>query len=157
MILGVATVRAGTEHLRRVIHLIARREVGDPRPDLLNHARNIQAEDYRRFEPGGAAIGPKLCVHGVSTRGNDPDLDLAGPGMWSLDVALLEEVRSSELRCDHGSHDSLLLSAQSWVRPSYLTLPYAPTGTVERFRHVGLPQRLVSWTVGVCSFRLLCE
>ena len=68
-----------------------RGEVCDSRSDLLDNARDVCTEDYGRFEPGGATICPKLCVHGVGSRGDHPDQDLAGFRAWSLDVPLLEK------------------------------------------------------------------
>jgi len=48
----VGAVGAGTEDLRRVVHLVAGSEVRDARPDLLDHAGDVRAQDYRRFETG---------------------------------------------------------------------------------------------------------
>jgi hypothetical protein len=73
VVLGVATVRARTEDLRCIVNLLTRGEVRDPRTDLLDDTRDICTEDYRRFEPGGATVGPKLGVHGVGSSSNHPD------------------------------------------------------------------------------------
>jgi hypothetical protein len=104
MVLRVATVRAGTRDLGRVVHLVAGREVRDPRSDLLDDAGDVRAEDYRRLEPARAAGGAELGIYGVRAGGDDPDKDLTRPGPGHLDVPLLEEIRRPELRCDHGSH-----------------------------------------------------
>jgi hypothetical protein len=73
VVLGVATVGVGTEDLRGVVHFLTYGEVGDTGPDLLDDARDIRAEDYRHLKPGGAAVGPKLGVYGVGSRGDHSD------------------------------------------------------------------------------------
>src|SRR5215216_763657 len=99
VVLGVATVRARAEDLRCVVHLLTRREVCDPGPDLLDDARDVRTEDDRRLEPGGRAVSPKLGVHRVGSRSDHPDETSPVPGCGR------STSRSSELRCDHGSHD----------------------------------------------------
>jgi hypothetical protein len=127
VILGVTPVRPGAEDLRRVIHLVADREILYSRPDLFDHARDVRAEDYRCLETGGAAVCPELRVYGVGARGYDPNLDLGCARVGFLDFPLLEEVRPSELWCDHGSHD--LVAPLVEVLGSAI-LPYAKTSTV---------------------------
>src|SRR3712207_8374612 len=48
VVLGVAAVGAGAEDLRRVVHLVARREVRDPGTRLLDDARDVRAEHQDR-------------------------------------------------------------------------------------------------------------
>src|SRR3954454_16633941 len=75
VILGVGPIGTRAEDLRRVIYVVARFEVCDPRPYLLDDARDICTQNYGRFEHERAASGAKLGVHGVGSRGDTP-----GPG-----------------------------------------------------------------------------
>src|SRR5919112_204009 len=95
------------------------------------------------FEPGGATVKSKLCVHRVGSGSNYLNQDLAGSRAWSLDVPLFEEIRSSELRCDHSSHD---LTAPFLVILSWAILSHAPAGTLIDVRLVGVPPRQVYWS-----------
>src|ERR1044072_6920308 len=98
VILGIATVGAGAGNLRGVVHFVASRKVSAPRPAFLDDSRDICAKYYRCFEPPGVPTSPQLCSYGVGSRSHNPDQDLAGSRLRSLEVPLLEEVRSSKLQ-----------------------------------------------------------
>jgi hypothetical protein len=63
---------------------------------------------YWRFEAGKGAIGVELGIYRVGSSCDDPHQNLARARFGSLDVALLKELRTSELWLFHGSHTRFL-------------------------------------------------
>jgi hypothetical protein len=86
-----------------IVHLVAGREVRDARPDLLDDAPDVRAENDLGLEAQSIAAGPELGVYGVGACG-DPHQYFSWSRLGPLGVALLEAIRRPELRRDHGPH-----------------------------------------------------
>ena len=97
------------------MYFVADVEPGDAF-QVLNHARDVPAEDERRLADQRELAGPDKRLHGVHAHGLDADQHLCGQRHWPVYLSNLQYLGTAESLLNNGMHalehrDSLVRNA----------------------------------------------
>src|SRR3546814_1591778 len=93
-----------SEDLRRVIDLVADRELANVRAHLLDHARDVMADDRGQRHVIRVVAAADLVVERIDGSGVHPHPHLARTDFWHRHLAQLERVRPAEAGEAGGLH-----------------------------------------------------